>query len=63
LIAIATPSASAISSLVALCLMAASVWVTMQPSQRSEMATPSAISSRVLASRCPVFWPTPLRPT
>src|SRR5258707_7714035 len=52
---IATASASTTSSLVAPALIAASVWALMHPSQRSVIATPSAISSRVFAST--LHWP------
>src|SRR5882762_1382710 len=57
----ATPRASAISSLPAPCLRAAAVWTAMQPSHRKLTATASAINSRVLAPRRPVFSPAPPR--
>src|SRR5215831_16332851 len=53
---IPTPKASATSSLVAPSFLAAAVCSVIQPSQRSVIATASAINSRVFASRCPGLW-------
>src|SRR5207249_3362488 len=49
LTAIATPSASTISSFVAPCLIAAAMWILMHPSHWRVTATASAISSLVFA--------------